>query len=219
MRPATLLYVIFAMALPVVAQDVPVTLAVKLSPDSLQMHQSQAMRITLTNTAVGKTALLQPGDKGSTPDSVVGWYNGDPTDESVATHVNLNRFHVYDSFDVPDESWDITGAFANVWMSHASSAPKKVFWEIRRNCSIGNAGVVVASGTSKAVVIATKESARWGRGYKVTVSGLHVRLGHGQYWIAVAPVIKRGSRQEFVVGGTSGENSVGQSSGLPLYGS
>jgi len=81
-------------------------------------------------------------------------------------------------------------------------------WEIRTGISEGNAGTLVASGTTNSPVVT--DTLRGGFGfpeYMVEVTGLNVFLTPGMYWLNVTPV-GNGSSRSFN-STTSGTNCVG----------
>jgi hypothetical protein len=86
-------------------------------------------------------------------------------------------------------------------------------WAIRRDSSPQSGGTVVASDVSPATQTPIAGNELLPRdsvvGYRIQVSGLHVRLAPGRYWLNVAPV---GSGKSFV-SSTRGKNAVGNPPG------
>src|SRR5690242_11879271 len=79
------------------------------------------------------------------------WYNGDPNGTMFlanGTQLPFGNVFIYDDFVVPVASggWTITQIFG----TDIGAVPPNAVWSIRSGMSIGNPGVIIASGTNPA---------------------------------------------------------------------
>ena len=123
--------------------------------------------------------------------------NFDPDGPSPNALLNQNAYFlgnaaVYVPFAVPpNQTWTVGGFFSNNLSSNAKLNPPQIEWSVSTGISQGNAGTVVASGTSQATLTPTGRS--WDGMNEYTVLG---RLNPGQvftltpghYWMTAAPV-------------------------------
>jgi hypothetical protein len=157
--------------------------------------------------ALNTTAIAQ-----APPGSL--WYNGDWNHVIfLANERNtvVSQAAVYDDFNVTAPLWDVTAVFSNNVM-HLGQPITGADWEIRTGISEGNAGTLIASGTTNTpVVIPTGRSGFGLIEYQVEVTGLNVflpMLPSGQhYWLNVTPVGNGTGRSYNTT--TSGTNCVG----------
>jgi PEP-CTERM motif len=161
--------------------------------------------------ALNTTAIAQPP-----PGSL--WYNGDFNRvDGLANERNtiVTQAAVYDDFDVTAPlGWNVTDVFSDNLFA-AKMTVTAADWEIRTSVSEGNAGTLVASGTTNAPVV-TKIYCDFSLcEYRVEVTGLNVllpALPSGQhYWLNVTPV-GNGAGRSFNTT-TSGANCVGSPCG------
>jgi hypothetical protein len=142
------------------------------------------------------------------------WYNGDWNGlNGLANERNtvVTQAAVYDDFDVTaTQGWRVTSVFSDNLMNYGNPI-SGADWEIRTGISEGNAGTLVASGTTNLPIVTPT-----GRGgqlfeYMVEVTGLNVylpMLPTGQhYWLNVTPIGNGGGRSFDST--TSGMNCVG----------
>jgi len=142
------------------------------------------------------------------------WYNGDYNYvNGLANERNtlVTQAAVYDDFNVTAPlGWNVTALFSDNLMPYGQPITG-ADWEIRTGISEGNAGTLIASGTTNSPVVTPT-----GRGggfleYMVEVTGLNVflpMLPSGQhYWLNVTPV-GNGTGRSFNTT-TSGANCVG----------
>jgi hypothetical protein len=172
---------------------------------------SRAALLALALTAafaLNTTAIAQ-----APPGSL--WYNGDFNDvNGLANERNtlITQAAVYDDFNVTAPlGWHVTAVFSDNLFSFGLPITG-ADWEIRTGISEGNAGILVASGTTNSpVVTATGRSGFGFIEYMVEVTGLNVflpMLSSGQhYWLNVTP-IGNGTGRSFN-STTSGANCVG----------
>ena len=127
------------------------------------------------------------------------WYNGDwdftnglPNERNTL----VTQAAVYDDFNVTTPTgWNVTAVFSDNF-SHAVITAAD--WEIRTGVSEGNAGALVASGTTGSPVITPTGRSGFGFGieYMIEVTGLNIflpMLPSGQHsWLNVTPVGKHG---------------------------
>jgi hypothetical protein len=160
------------------------------------------------------TALLvlnTTGNAQAPPGSL--WYNGDfngVNGFSNERNTTITQAAVYDDFNVTSPAWNVTAVFSdNLFSAMTVTAAD---WEIRIGVSEGNAGTLIASGTTNAPTV--MPTGRCGFGlceYMVEVTGLNVflpMLPSGQhYWLNVTPV-GNGFGRSFN-STTSGMNCVG----------
>jgi hypothetical protein len=164
---------------------------------------SAAALVVLNTTAI---AQAPPGSL---------WYNGDwdfANGLANGRNFSFTQAAVYDDFNVTAPlGWNVTAVFSDDVMS-----PFQVItgadWEIRSGVSEGNAGTLVASGTTNSPLVTP--TGRGGFGFlenMVEVTGLNVFLPilpSGQhYWLNVTPV-GNGTGGSFN-STTSGTNCVG----------
>jgi hypothetical protein len=140
------------------------------------------------------------------------WYNGDfngVNGLSNERNTIVTQAAVYDDFNVTAPMWDVTAVFSDNLLNTVVTGAD---WEIRTGVSEGNAGTLIASGTTNSpVVTPTGRSAFGFTEYMVEVPGLNVflpMLPSGQhYWLNVTPV-GNGTGRSFN-STTSGTNCVG----------
>jgi PEP-CTERM motif len=139
------------------------------------------------------------------------WYNGD------YNHINalwnerntfITQAAVYDDFEVTSPlGWHVTALFSeNLFYGMTVTSAD---WEIRTGVSEGNAGTLVASGTTNSPLVTFTFHAQ--NEFMVEVTGLNVFLpilpqGH-HYWLNVTPVGNGSGRSANST--TSGFNCVG----------
>jgi hypothetical protein len=141
------------------------------------------------------------------------WYNGDFNGvNGLANEQNtlVSQAAAYDDFNVPaGQMWNVTAVFSD---NLTNTVITGATWEIRTGISEGNAGTLIASGsTNSPVVTATGRSGFGYTEYMVRVTGLNLVLPFlpaGQfYWLNVTPV---GDGTGFSFNSTtSGVNCVG----------
>jgi hypothetical protein len=140
------------------------------------------------------------------------WYNGDfngvsaLTNGSYSTGKDLAMARVYDDFVVPTGTvWEVDTVWTNNLLQGTYSMAE---WSIRKGVSEGNEGTVVASGISSNVTqTATGRSGFGVNEYTIQVTGIHVSLTPGTYWLSVAPI---GDQKNFTfISTTSGANAIG----------
>jgi hypothetical protein len=140
------------------------------------------------------------------------WYNGDFNGANgLANERNTTtgQAAVYDDFDVTAPMWDVTAVFSDNLLNTVVTGAD---WEIRTGLSNGNAGTLIASGTTNSPVVTPTGRSGFGfTEYMVEVTGLNVflpMLPSGQhYWLNVTPV-GNGTGRSFN-STTSGANCVG----------
>jgi hypothetical protein len=138
--------------------------------------------------ALNTTAIAQ-----APPGSL--WYNGDWNGvDAVANERNtaVTQAAVYDDFDVTAPlGWHVTALFSDNFSNTGITAAD---YEIRTGVSEGNAGTLVASGTTDSPVITLTGRSGFGFGQEsmIEVTGLNIflpMLPSGQhYWLNVTPV-------------------------------
>ena len=171
------------------------------------------MRATLPALFVTAALVLNTTATAQAPPGSL-WYNGDfnqvdglPNERNTA----VTQAAVYDDFNVTAPlGWNVTAVFSDNLIAPAPIIGAD--WEIRTGISEGNAGTLIASGTTSSPVVTP--TGRGGLGlpeYMVEVTGLNVflpMLPPGQhYWLNVTPV-GNGMGSSFN-GTTSGMNCVG----------
>ena len=122
------------------------------------------------------------------------WYNGDVdtgpnADNIFATESPGYTGTVYEAFTVTASGgWDVSGVFGNFLL--ADQAVSSANWAILTGVSSGNAGSVVASGTSSDLTLTPSGSPdEYGNTLtNVAVNGLNVDLTPGTYWFDITPV-------------------------------
>src|SRR5438876_3755946 len=141
------------------------------------------------------------------------WYNGDFNYvNGLANERNtiVSQAGVYDDFNVTAPlGWHVTALFSDNLMSTTVTGAD---WEIRIGLSEGNAGTLIASGTTSSPLVTPTGRSGFGfTEYMVEVTGLNVflpMLPSGQhYWLNVTPV-GNGTGRSFN-STTSGTNCVG----------
>jgi hypothetical protein len=177
------------------------------SDRAFAMRILPALFVTAALVVVNATAIAQ-----APPGSL--WYNGDfnnvnglPNERNTL----VAQAAVYDDFNVTAPlGWNVTAVFSDDALT-AYNAITGADWEIRTGISEGNAGTLIASGTTNSPVLTAT-----GRGgetpeYMVEVTGLNVflpMLPSGQhYWLNVTPV-GNGTGQSWNTN-TSGTHCVG----------
>jgi hypothetical protein len=121
------------------------------------------------------------------------WYNGDADFvNGLANERNtlVTQAAVYDDFNVTDTMWNVTAVFSdNLFESMTVTGAD---WEIRTGISEGNAGTLIASGTTNSPIVTLIDNSHQIPEYMVEVTGLNVflpMLPAGQhYWLNVTPV-------------------------------
>jgi hypothetical protein len=155
--------------------------------------------------ALNTTAIAQ-----APPGSL--WYNGDPNNISgLANERNtaVTQAAVYDDFNVISPlGWHVTAVFS-IDLFSPDMAVTAADWEIRTGISEGNAGTLIASGTTNSPVVTSYRGTQ--DEFMVEVTELNVflpMLPAGQhYWLNVTPV-GDGTGRSFNLT-TSGANCVG----------
>jgi hypothetical protein len=180
------------------------------SGEAFAMRNLPALFVTAA-MALSATAIAQ-----APPGSL--WYNGDFNGvNGLANERNtaVTQAAVYDDFNVTAPlGWNVTAVFSDDLMP-----PFQVItgadWEIRTGISEGNAGTLIASGTTNSPIVTLIIDDREFFEYRVEVTGLNVflpMLPSGQhYWLNVTPV-GNGSGRSFNAT-TSGANCVGSPCG------
>ena len=119
----------------------------------------------------------------------------------LANETDLNVFGIpygaaaWVPFTVPaGTGWAVTGLFTNnqstygVLDQYPTTPTSAAFWSVNQAVSPGNAGTVIASGTSAATSTPTGRAAFGLNEYTVQVTGLNFVLAPGKYWMAVVPL-------------------------------
>jgi hypothetical protein len=141
------------------------------------------------------------------------WYNGDfngVDGQANERNTLISQAAIYENFNITGgPMWDVTAVFSdNLENTFITGAD----WEIRTGISTGNAGTLIASGTTNSPVVTPTGRSGFGyTEYMVEVTGLNVflpMLPSGQhYWLNVTPV-GNGTGRSFNTW-TSGTNCVG----------
>ena len=126
------------------------------------------------------------------------WYNGDfaPNSFGVLNGINMtfeDQFPtpgtatVYDDFNVPAgvQGWHIDTIWSNNLMTFTGVT--EATWSIRTDLSSGDAGMLIASGTTAATQTPTGRSLFEFTEFTIEVSRLAVDLVPGTYWLWSAP--------------------------------
>jgi hypothetical protein len=171
------------------------------------------MRATLPALFVAAAFVLNTTAIAQAPPGSL-WYNGDFNDNIfLANERNtvVSQAAVYDDFNVTAPLWDVTAVFSDNLLTRGFVVTG-ADWEIRTGLSEGNAGTLVASGTTNSPVVThTGRSGGGNTEYMFEVTGLNVflpMLPSGQhYWLNVTPV-GNGTGRSFITT-TSGTNCVG----------
>jgi hypothetical protein len=139
------------------------------------------------------------------------WYNGDAGTTNIVDERGgvFGSSFVYDDFNVGAGGVDVTGLIATEAIDNAAGITQ-ASWEIRSGVSAGNGGTLIASGTNN-ISLADTGTAEAGEIYVVTLSGIDVNLGAGQYWLAIAPVLP--GNQRAWIQNTTSVNAVGSPQG------
>jgi hypothetical protein len=142
------------------------------------------------------------------------WYNGDfdyvnglPNERNTL----VSQAAVYDDFDVTAPlGWHVTAVFSDDLLT-SDVVVTGADWEIRTGISEGNAGSLIASGTTNSPLVTPTGRGTEIREFMVEVTGLNLflpMLPSGQhYWLNVTPV-GNGTGQSFN-STTGGANCVG----------
>jgi len=132
-----------------------------------------------------KPCLFYGGDfdPNNTNSNVLG--NSDSKDFKATTYV---PFYV-----PPGQTWTVGGIFSNNMSTISFLDPPEIRWSISSGVSAGNAGTVIASGTSSATWTPTGRT--WQNGYFTEYTALahlqaqqFVTLTSGIYWLAAVPM-------------------------------
>jgi hypothetical protein len=151
--------------------------------------------------ALNTTAIAQ-----APPGSL--WYNGDFN--GVGYHANGHNTSdppdaVHDDFNVTSTGWNITAIFSDDLLSTVVTG---AIWEIRSGCSEGNGCTLVAAGSTPTPTVTPTGRSGFGYlEYTVEITGLHINLAPGTYWLSVTP-LGNGSGHSFNTT-TSGANCLG----------
>lgn len=161
-----------------------------MNPDRHQ--RSCAQRFSAVLAAVAIILISGLSSKGAVADTVL-WYNGDPGYfggellNEVSTEYGLDA--VFDDFNVTDPSgWraDRVWAYDDLSITGVTQA----YWAVRSGMSPGDAGTLIASGTSPVTQTLLGASELQGfNKYRLEVSGLDFQLAPGTYWLCVVPYV------------------------------
>jgi len=98
-------------------------------------------------------------------------------------------------FRVPaGQTWEVTGLFSNNQATYGvldqspTTPTAAAYWSVNQGVAAGNAGTVIASGTSAATSTPTGRSFIFTPEYTVQVTGLSFVLTPGEYWMIVVPI-------------------------------
>jgi hypothetical protein len=175
-----------------------------------RLLRAALLALALTAALVLNTTAIAQAPPGSL------WYNGDYNGvNGLANERNtfVSQAAVYDDFNVTAPlGWHVTALFSDNLMPFGQPPIVGADWEIRTGISEGNAGTLVASGTTNSPIVTLTGRSGFGfTEYMVEVTGLNVllpMLPSGQhYWLNVTPV-GSGSGGSFN-STTSGTNCVG----------
>jgi hypothetical protein len=159
----------------------------------MRLQGAALLALALTAAlAVNTTAIAQ-----APPGSL--WYNGDFNGfNGLANERNtaITQAAVYDDFNVTASlGWNVTAVFSdNLMLTGGPIIMSGADWEIRSGVSEGNAGTLVASGTTSSPMVTPTGRLQGNEftEYMVEVTGLNVflpMLPSGQhYWLNVTPV-------------------------------
>src|ERR1700732_818962 len=104
-------------------------------------------------------------------------YNGDfngVNGFSNERNTTITQAAVYDDFNVTSPAWNVTAVFSD---NLANTVITGADWEIRTGLSNGNAGTLVASGTTNSPLVTPTGRSGFGfTEYMVEVTGLNVFL-------------------------------------------
>jgi hypothetical protein len=153
--------------------------------------RSALLALALTAAvALNATAIAQ-----APPGSL--WYNGDfnyVNGLANGRNFAFTQAAVYDDFNVTAPlGWNVTAVFSDDLTSPSGNYIFGADWEIRTGVSEGNAGTLIASGTTNSPLVTLTGRGGFGLAeYMVEVTGLNVflpMLPSGQhYWLNVTPV-------------------------------
>jgi len=124
------------------------------------------------------------------------WYSGDfnPNNSKANGLTNekdilVSQSAIYVPFRVPKgERWKVTGVFGIELSEIGVIDPAQADWSFSKGVSTGNAGKLIASGTSPATVNVL--GCNGGISINclgILVKGIHVTLKAGKYWLMVVP--------------------------------
>ena len=142
------------------------------------------------------------------------WYNGDNDHlngllASDSTDSAGFSATVYDDFNVTSAGgWNVDGAYGTFLYTSDTVTPL-ANWTILSGVSGGNAGTVVASGTSTITVTPIGVDHQYTID-DVSITGLNVNLAPGTYWLGLQPETTVGYAY---LTSTSGANAVGTPAG------
>jgi hypothetical protein len=142
------------------------------------------------------------------------WYNGDFNGVNALSNERntiVTQAAVYDDFNVTGPlGWNVTALFSDNLITFGTVITA-ADWEIRTSVSEGNAGTLIAGGTTNSPLVTPTGHLSEIPEYMVEVTGLNVflpMLPSGQhYWLNVTPVGNGGGRS--FNSDTSGFNCVG----------
>jgi hypothetical protein len=172
-------------------------------------------RAALLALALTAAFVLNTTATGQAPPGSL-WYNGDFNGvNGLANERNtaVTQAAVYDDFDVTAPlGWNVTAVFSDNLLIINPSNITSADWEIRTGISEGNAGTLVANGTTNSpIVTLISQGCFQNCEYRVEVPALNVflpMLPSGQhYWLNVTPA-GNGTGRSFN-STTSGANCVG----------
>ena len=151
------------------------------------------------------------------------WYNGDADGvNGLANERNtvVSQAGVYDDFAVTGgPAWHVTNVFSDNLMT-AGEVITSADWEIRTGISAGNAGTLVAGGTSTNLTVTLTGRIFFGLPEQmVVVNGLNLTLpalpAGQEYWLNVTPA-DNGTGRSFN-STTSGANCIGTCGNDPVH--
>jgi hypothetical protein len=143
------------------------------------------------------------------------WYNGDANGNGLSNERNtiVTQAAVYDDFNVTaSQGWNVTAVFSD---NLENTVVTGADWEIRAGVSEGNAGTLIAGGTTNSPIVTFIGFVGEFQEYMVEVPGLNIFLpmlpAGRHYWLNVTPV-GNGTGRSFDAT-TSGANCVGSPCG------
>src|ERR1700693_4045353 len=178
------------------------------TPAMKNEHQVAARAALLALALTAAFALNTPAIAQAPPGSL--WFNGDFNDFnglSNERNTTITQAAVYDDFNVTAPlGWNVTAVFSdNLFSAMTVTAAD---WEIRTGVSEGNAGTLIASGTTNSPVVTPTGRSGFGfTEFMVQVNGLNIFLSPGTYWLNVTPIGDGTGRS--LNSTTSGANCVG----------
>jgi len=124
------------------------------------------------------------------------WYNGDfnyVNGLANERNTSIPQAAVYDDFEVTAAlGWHVTAVFSDNLFNVGGFNVTGADWEIRTGVSEGNAGTLVASGTTSLPIVSLTGRGHELQEYMVEVTGLNVFLpmlpAGEHYWLNVTPV-------------------------------